>query len=134
MALLLQYINSYIRRNYKMCILYILASGLMFATSGCYAVAGVHSTHEVVYTSHVPVRHIEHVRHVPCRPVSWCLHRHRTNPEYRYHNNVRYYHNSHRHNNIRRHKRTPKLYKRTVRRNYDRRGKLRRRVIKRRYR
>jgi len=128
LALLLQHIISYIRRNYKMCILYVLASGLMFVTSGCYAVTGVYATHEVVYTSHIPTRRVKRVHHVPCRPVSWC----RDPNNYVHHYRSRHHHNKPRYRVI--YNKRPKLYKRTVRRHYNNRGNLRRRVIQRRYR
>ena len=123
-----------------MCILYILTGGLMFSTAGCYTMVHhpdeVIVPHEVVYTSHLPqnvdVHYVPRVRHryynIRRNYRRGGIVRH-SHVRRHYHNRVRY------HNNvrpIRRHQ--PRLRKRTVRRHYDNRGNLRRRVVTRRYR
>lgn len=37
-----------------MCIFYVLVSGLLFLTPGCYVTGEVIEPHRVIYTSHVP--------------------------------------------------------------------------------
>ena len=121
-----------------MCILYIVTGGLLFATSGCYATLdhdGVIVPHDVVFTSHVPrgerVHYVPRTRHY--RPY----YRNLRNVRHRHHHVRRHHHNRVRyHNSVRpthRHRNQPRLKRRTVRRTYDNRGNLKRRVTTRRY-
>ena len=138
LALKLQYYITQRKENFIMCILYILTGGLLFATSGCYATLdhhdGVILPHDVIHTSHLPPN--VSVRYVPRhRYKRHYRHRVRT---YRHHHVRRHHHNRVRyHNNVRpgyrNHRHQPRLKRRTVRRTYDNRGNLRRRVTTRRY-
>ena len=123
-----------------MCILYIVTGGLLFATSGCYATLdhdGVIVPHDVVFTSHVPhgasVHYIPRSRYSDYRP--YYRHRRGVRHHRHRHHHVRRHHRNH-HNRVRHHhpqRRQPRLKRRTVRRTYDNRGNLRRRVTTRRY-
>jgi len=135
--------NSVNRKEniFKMCILYVLTSGMMFSTAGCFAAVEVIEPHDVVYTSHAPV-HVEVRRITPNNtryhweydPYTRAYHRvyHRHRQRVRYHNRVRAsrYHKRVR---VQRHHK-PRLKKRTVTRRYNKRGKLRKRTVRRRYR
>ena len=115
----------------KMCILYILTSGMMFATSGCYAGVEVVEPHSVVYTSYLPT-HVEvhNVNTHHWTPYTRYQHRRYHRVHRRHHHRVRY------HNRVRvqRHHNRPRLKKRVVTRRYNNRGKLRRKTVRRTYR
>ena len=115
----------------KMCILFILTSSLMLTTSGCFAVIDVIDPHEVVYTSHYPA-HVQLYRvgyYPDYRWVPYSTYRHYYRVQRHHRPRVRY---NHRVRTRQHHK--PRLRNRTTVRRYNRRGKLRKRTVRRRYR
>ncbi len=124
------------------CIVFVLCSGITFATAGCFAGTEVVEPHTVVYTSHIPQKRVVYRTHHYNYLHSYHNHPHprryhRVVRNYRsrvrYHNNYRHAHphpNRYRHN-VRHHR--PVLKKRVIRRKYDKRGNLRRRTIRRNY-
>lgn len=142
MALLLHYYKMLGGKKMTTCIVYVLFGGLTFATTGCHSQMfhgdGVITPHEVIYTSHIDpcyhgygsyvdrhrIRFNRHTHHKKYHYV-YRNHRHRVkyNNRVRHHRSKRFVNNRHR-----------VLKKRTVRRHYNKKGQLRKRVTTRRYR
>jgi len=124
--------------NLKMYILYMIAGSLVFIASGCY--------HHGYYDDEVIVPHDSaYADHAPAstytyRAPTYRHYSYRYHSPRRYHRSYRYraHHRSQRHKRYKRYKRPQprkaRVVRRTVTRHYNSRGKLRRRVIRRRYR
>jgi len=136
------------------CIVYMLYSGLTFATVGCQSQThygnGVITPHKVVYTSHIDecyqgwgyyvdrhrVRLKSRTHHDDCRHTHhhnahrddchYSLGGHHVHRKYR--QRVKYYHKRKHH-----HVRRPALRKRATTRHYNKEGQLRKRVVRRHY-
>jgi len=132
------------------CVVFVLYSGLTFATTECqpqlFHGDGLITPHEIVHTSHMEQCWEGYGNFVPSDRIDWHARPRYTRYQvvrHRHHRRVRY------HGDVwaarswglwlpRQHRRSykrpaPRLKSRTVIRRYNKRGKLRKRVVKRRY-
>ena len=126
--------------NLKMCILYMIAGSLVFITSGCYHHAyyddEVIVPHDRAYADHAPAS-VYTYRAPTYRHYSYQYHsprRHHRSYRHRSHHRSQRYKRYKRYQSRKAQPRKARVVRRTVTRHYNSQGKLRRRVIRRRYR